>query len=83
MSGLRFQLDLFIPESTTGTVVAGVKIPTALAAKIPAIRQNIRDLKAYAAKINEGQPNEEMTVKATYHICHNDTQQPCGAEQEI
>lgn len=83
MTGPRFNLDLFIPESTTGTVVAGVKIPTVLATKIPAIRQNIRDLKAYAAKINVGQPNEEMTVKANYHVCHNDTQQPCESEVDI
>ena len=76
---------MFVPESATGTVVAGVKIPTALANKIPAIRQAILDLKAYASKINEGQPNEEMSVKATYHKCyHNETPtKPCEAEQEI
>jgi len=72
MAGLRFQLDLFIPEDSTGTLVAGIKIPSALASKIPAIRSAIQDLKTYARKINDGQGNEEMTVKATYHICTHD-----------
>ncbi len=69
--GLRFTLDLFIPEDPTGTEIAGIKIPSALASKIPAIRQNIRLLKGYARKINEGQPGEEMTVLAVYHICQH------------
>ncbi len=85
MAGLRFILDLFIPETPTGTLVAGVKIPTALAIKIPTIRQAIRDLKAFAVKINVGQPNEEMTVNAKFHICyHNEIpQKPCEPEQEV
>jgi hypothetical protein len=85
MAGLRFQIDLFVPESPTGTLVAGVKIPTALATKIPAIRQAVRDLKAYAVKINEGENNEEMTVLAKYHICHHNEnpQLPCEPAQEV
>ena len=85
MSGLRFQLDIYIDEDPTGTLVAGVKIPTALATKIPTIRQAIRDLKAYATKINAGKPDEEMTVRATYHIdYHNEVPpKPCGANQDI
>ena len=85
MSGLRFNLDLYIDEDPAGTLVAGVKIPTALANKIPAIRQAVRDLKAYATKINVGGVNEEMTVKAVFHVCyHNEPiPKPCGAEQEI
>lgn len=83
MAGLRFQLDLFIPEATTGTLVSGIKIPTALATKIPTIRQAIRDLKAYASKINAGNLNEEMTVRAVYHICRHDEGKPCDSEQAI
>ena len=85
MAGLRFTLDLFVAEDLTGTLVAGIKIPTALAIRIPAIRQAVRDLKAYATKINEGTANEEMTVKAVFHICrHNESPyKPCEPEQEI
>ncbi len=84
MAGLRFNLDLYIPSSDTGTLVAGVKIPNALALKIPTIRQAVRDLKAYATKINEGQVNEELTVRAVFHICnHGGINIPCGPEQEI
>ncbi len=85
MAGLRFQLDCYIDESPTGTLVAGVRIPTALANKIPTIRQTIRDLKAFATKINAGAANEEMTVKAVYHICyHNESPpKPCASEQDI
>ena len=85
MAGLRFTLDLFIPETPTGTLVAGVKIPSTLTTKLPAIRQAVRDLKVYASKINTGQPNEEMSVKASFHICHhNETpQKPCEQEQDV
>ena len=85
MAGLRFSLDLYIDEDPTGVLIAGVKIPPALAGKIPAIRQAIRDLKVFASKINEGKDNEEMTVRAAYHICyHNEnSNKPCKPEQEI
>ena len=85
MAGLRFQLDLYINEDPTGTLVAGVKIPTALANKIPAIKQAVNDLKAFATRINAGKVNEEMTVRAKYHVCyHNEVvMKPCAPEQEI
>ena len=83
MSGLRFSLDLYIPESPTGTLVAGVKIPTAIATQIPDIRTKIRALKAYAAKINAGLPNEEASVKASFHICRHDVGEPCDLEVDI
>ncbi len=73
MPYLRFTLDLAIPQP----------LPPALVAALPTIRQGIKDLKAYAAKINAGKANEEMTVKATYHICNHDIGQPCDAEVEI
>ena len=83
MPGLRFSLDIHIPQSATGTVVAGVRIPTALATQIPDIRARIQALKTFAKKINEGLPNEEATVKAAFHVCHHEDGGPCEAEQEI
>ena len=53
-----------------------------LAKKVVA-RDVIRDLKALAVKINEGLPNEEMTVKASWHICNHDTGELCEEEQDI
>lgn len=75
MSYLRFRLDLAIKEP----------IPQALKDKLPAIRREIRRLKSYASKINEGKGNEEITVTATYHICDHDNpanRTPC-VEEEI
>ena len=83
MAGLRFSLDVFIPESPTGTMVAGVKIPNALAVQIPTIRQQIRNLKSFAANINDGAANEEFTVRAVYHICRHDENKPCDPEVDI
>jgi hypothetical protein len=80
MAGLRFQLDLFIKETPTGTVIDGVRIPTVLASKIPTIRQAIKDLKAYAS--NAG---NESTIRAVYHKCYHDEEptRPCEPEKEI
>ena len=81
MAGLRFRLDLFIPEDLTGTLVAGVMIPTALATRVPAIRQAIRDLKAYAVQV----PTSELTIRAVFHKCYHDEEppRPCEPEQDI
>jgi len=74
MALIRFSLDLAIPEVTYNA------IPTA---KKLAVRDAIRDLKALAVKINEGLPNEEMTVRAVMHKCHHDTGQACELEVNI
>ena len=76
MSLIRLNLDLAIPK----TVYDAIPL-----AKKQAFKQAVLDMKAYAVKINEGLPNEEMTVKATYHQCfHDETPpKPCEAEQEI
>ena len=73
MSYLRFNLDVAIKQP----------IPETLKNKLPIIRSHVRDLKSYASKINEGTPNEEMTVKATYHVCRHDEGLPCDEETEI
>jgi hypothetical protein len=71
----RFTLDLAIPQ----TVFEAIST-----AKIQTLKDNIRALKALAVKVNAGQPNEEMTVKATWHKCHHDeTPSTCEPEQEI
>ncbi len=74
MAYVRFILDLAIPEAIYNAIPA---------AKKTAIRDRIRELKALAVKINAGQANEEMTVKATFHICRHDEGGVCGPEQEI
>ena len=73
MSYLRLNIDLAVKEP----------IPETLAAELPAIKQAIRRLKTYASKINQGTANEEITVKATYHICRHDEGLPCDQETEI
>ena len=77
MSMIRFILDLAIPKAVYDAIPAGKKT---------AIRDRIRELKALAVKINEGQDNEETTVTAKYHICHHDegaNHPACELEVEI
>uniref|UniRef100_A0A6M3JBR4 Uncharacterized protein n=1 Tax=viral metagenome TaxID=1070528 RepID=A0A6M3JBR4_9ZZZZ len=76
MSGVRFQLDLFIPQAVYDTIPSAKKL---------AFRDIIRAVKAFATKINEGAANEEMTVRAAWHTCGHDESppQPCDPEQEI
>ncbi len=69
MSHLRFTLDLAVK----------MPIPSALQTKLQAIKDRIKELKAFAEKIN----SEENTIRATYHICHHDEGKPCEPEQEI
>lgn len=73
MAGTRLRLDLFLPDMT----------PLQVAQTYPAILQGIRQLKGLARKINEGQPNEEATVTAKYHLCRHDENKPCEPEREI
>lgn len=75
MSYIRFTLDLAVKQP----------IPSALQTKLPVIRDAIRQLKTYAEKINAGASNEEMTVRAVYHICHHDESPslPCEPEIEV
>ena len=74
MAGTRVNLDLFFADMTP------IEVNKAFPALLPAIRA----AKAKASKINEGKDNEEITVKATFHICHHDTgDQACEPEQEI
>jgi len=74
MALIRFSLDLAIPEKVYAAIPAATKT---------VIRDRIRALKALAVKINAGQPNEEMTVRAVWHRCRHDEGLPCDAEQDI
>jgi hypothetical protein len=74
MALIRFSLDLAIPQSVFNTIPNARKI---------AFRDEVRALKSLATKINAGQPNEEMSVKASYHVCHHDDGQPCASEVDI
>jgi hypothetical protein len=73
MSGTRLNIDLFIPDMT----------PNQIASTYPTILQGIKQLKGLARKINDGKPNEEATVKATYHLCRNDENKPCDEIREL
>ena len=89
MAFLRFSISVAIPEDPEGTLildsdgVGGIRIPTALANQIPAIRQGVRFLKSFSSNINVGQPNEEITTHASLHICHHDTNEACEPIQEM
>ena len=74
MALVRFTLDLAIPQSVFDAMPIAQRV---------SIRDRIRELKAKAVKINAGTLNEEMTIKAKWHICHHDENKPCESEQEI
>ena len=74
MSLIRFSLDLAIPSDIFAAIPAARKA---------AFRDEVRALKALAVRINAGQGNEEMSVKAAWHVCHHDEGLPCGAETDI
>lgn len=75
MAGTRVQIDLYYEGKT----------PQQVNAEFPQLFTAIRAMKAKSVKINAGLPNEEMTVKAVYHVCRHNEQppKPCEPEQEI
>lgn len=73
MEYLRFNLDLAI----------AMPLPPELEEALPAIKTGIRKLRTFAERINEGQPNEEASVRAVLHICGHGDGTPCGEEQDI
>ena len=83
MAVLRFDIQVSIPESKSGIRILGTKdedgkevggivLPIEVIETIREIRPGIQALKKYARKINEGQSNEENTVRAIYRICYHD-----------
>jgi len=92
MTGLRIEISLNIPESPTGIRIldtdgeGGIVLPSVVVTKLQTVRSVIRDFKQYAAKINEGQVNEENTIRAIFRLCHHDeglNHPPCEQEFEI
>jgi len=73
MSGTRVQIDLYFDGKT----------PAEVNRAFPELLPAIKKAKAKASKINAGKENEEMTVKASYHICRHDEGKPCEPEVEI
>ena len=59
----RIDIQLAIPEDVWAIIPLARK---------KAFRDEIRAMRAFAVKINEGLVNEEMTVTAKRHTCHHD-----------
>jgi len=74
MSYIRFTIDGTVPQDVYNALPAATKT---------AIRDKFLQLKALCRKINEGQPNEENTVRFKWHICNHDTGEACEPEQDI
>lgn len=87
MAYLRLTTLLAIPlgNITPSPTMAQIKekLPQEVADHLDDYIREVRRAKKYAVKINEGQPNEEMTVIAQFHICRHDEGKPCEAEQKI
>ncbi|KKN72885.1 hypothetical protein LCGC14_0405890 [marine sediment metagenome] len=75
MALIRIRVDLAIPKE--------IADKPAVRGKLVELYQLLKLAKSYAVKINEGMGNEEMTVRASWHICHHDTGGNCELEQEI
>ncbi len=52
-------------------------------ARYDAFLDAAKRLRPHARKINEGLGTEEVTVRATQHICHHDTGGACEPEVDI
>lgn len=74
MAFLRVDIDLAFPMPLSKTIRT----------RLDALQGEIKKAKKYARKINEGQANEEATVRGVYRICHHDeNNMPCEPEVEI
>ncbi len=76
MAVIKLEMLLAIPE------VVYNAIPLA---KKTAFRDAVRAMKSLAVKVNEGKPNEEMTVVSNFHKCYHDEagNKQCEPDQEI
>ncbi len=70
----RISIELAIPKKVWDKIPLNRKI---------AFRDEVRALKTLAVKVNEGLPNEEMTVKGSRHLCRHDEGKECDPEVEI
>ena len=69
MPYIRFSLELAIPEDVYRNIPGHKK---------SAFKESVKQLKALSVRVGE-----EMTVKATWHKCNHDINQPCEEEKEI
>ncbi len=76
MAVIKINIQLAIPK----TIYDAIPL-----AKKTAFRDAVRAIKALAVKVNEGKPNEEMTVRADMHRCFHDENKgkECEPDQEI
>ena len=88
MPYLRIRQDIAIPltsdlpdDATPAQIRAA--LPLELQSIISDYYQKIQKWKSYAVKINAGQPNEELSVTATYEICRHDIGKACSRQVEI
>lgn len=75
MALVRIQVDLGIPLEIAEKL--------AVKEKLLELYALLKLAKAYSVKINEGLPNEEMTVVAQWHKCRHDEGGLCDAPQDI
>jgi len=68
MAGTRLEVDFYFDEMT----------PQQVNTAYPQLLTLIKAAKTKASKINEGLANEEMTVKARYHVCGHKDGIPCS-----
>ncbi len=73
MSYTRIRIDLAFKNPMSSTVKD----------KLNELKTLIKQGKNYAEKINEGKPNEENTVNASWHICNHDEGKGCGELHSI
>ena len=59
------------------------RLPKEVADHLGDYIREVKRAKKYASKINAGQPNEEITIVANWHICRHDEGLACEPEQEI
>jgi len=69
----RYRIDLAYPEP----------ISPQLEGRLRAFENAARAILPDAVIINEGQDNEEDTIRAKKHICYHDEGLPCEPEVEI
>ena len=70
---LRYRLDLAFEEPVSKQDLKIIKDMEKL----------VKDAKKKAKKINQGKPNEENTIYATYHVCRHEQGLPCDPEIDI
>ena len=84
------KIPILLAIKLEGEVPEGLKpaqlltyLPKEVADHLPDFVREVRRIKKYSTKINTGQPNEEITVTARWHVCRHDEGRQCEAEKDI